>query len=172
MRLPQSSQPPVKALTLKYANNGSYIDCFFIDIERNVNLAEYIEAFYTTPLFKAERVILAILMGTISSDLEASALAQNKTVRFAAWTIEARLHDQMLLCDITERTRSWLMIESGKNDNKPITRLYFGSVVTPKMISREGRATFGILFRFFGKFHILYSLALLRSAYRQLAKSA
>lgn len=76
---------------------------------------------------------------------------------FAAWTVEARARNQVLLRDFTGRTCSWLMVADA--DPGPGTRLYFGSVVFA--LSPVHAKLLG--------FHRLYSRLLLRAAARRLA---
>ena len=41
-----------------HRNAGGYADCYATGIDRPVSHAEYVEAFYTTWLFKLERLVL------------------------------------------------------------------------------------------------------------------
>lgn len=155
---------PREALLGKYAQEGAYTDCYFIDIPRAVSQAAYVEVFYTTKLFKVERLILALLAKRPSTDAQAKLLALGETKNFAAWRVEGRTLDQLLLCDFLGSTRSWLMSAVTKDGDSSTTRLYFGSAVVPKIDRVSGRATFGIAFHMLSGFHRLYSRALLRSA--------
>jgi hypothetical protein len=152
-----------EALTNRYHGSGAYTDCYCVDLPRVISHAEYVEAFYTTALFKLERWLLRIAVSRPSTDAEAHALATGKRDTFAAWTVEARAPDQLLLCDFMGRTRSWLMVAPGG------TRLYFGSVVVPERNATTGEtampATHGRLLWF----HKLYSRMLLSAAARRLA---
>ena len=128
----------------------------------------YIEAFYTTALFKLERLVLAVLLSRPSTDLEARRLAAGETERFAAWTVEARDADQILLCDFMGSTRSWLMSVADMASATATTSLYFGSAIVP----RRGAGRLGIGFRLMVPLHRLYARALLRSAVRRLASAS
>ncbi|MFA6015285.1 MAG: hypothetical protein WC742_09485 [Gallionellaceae bacterium] len=167
-----SGELPREALLNKYKQEGAYTDCYFIDIPRAVSQAEYVEAFYTTKLFKVERLILALLARRPSTDAQAKLFALGEAKKFAAWSVEGRAPDQLLLCDFLGRTRSWLMSAVTKDGDSSTTRLYFGSVVVPKIDRASGRATFGIAFHLLSGFHRLYSRALLRSACLRLLHSA
>src|SRR3546814_15708383 len=93
--------------------------------------------FYTTPIFKLERWILAKVLQLPSTDQEAQLLAQGRITRFAAWSVEARQIDQTVLA--AGRTRSWLMalpVWTGSG----ATPLFFGSFHTPRDRGRPGRA--------------------------------
>ena len=161
----QTCELPQAALLNKYRADGAYMDCYFVDVARVVSCAEYIEAFYTTPLFKVERLILALLAFRPSSDVQARQLASGADNDFAAWSVEGRSSHQLLLCDFLGRTRSWLMTGAAGNGDSSHTRLYFGSAVIPKKVdTTSGRKDFGFAFHALMNFHELYSRALLRSA--------
>lgn len=146
------SELPDHALLQRYRSQGDYTDCFAIDVPRQVSHAAFVEAFYTTAVFKLERALLSLLASRPSRDAEARELAAGRREQFAVWSVEARAPGQLLMCDIAGSTRSWLMaVEAGQG-----TRLYFGSAVVRK---RQGGA-----FRALLGFHKLYSRILLRAA--------
>lgn len=155
---------PADALLARYGVGGGYVDCFIAAIPGHVTQAAFVEAFYTTALFKLERLVLALLVSRPSTDLEARRLAVGETERFAAWTVEAREADQILLCDFMGSTRSWLMSVADSAGASPTTRLYFGSAIVP----RRGGGGPGAGFRAMVPFHRLYARALLRAAVRRL----
>ena len=169
MRSIEPSPLPAQALLARYADGSGYSDCFTTALARAVTLDAFIENFYTSRLFKLERAILATLFACPSTDAEAAELAAGERERFAAWTVEARAGDQILLCDLRARTRSWLMVESL---SAPGTRLFFGSAIVPAYPEREGRAALGAGFRALLGFHRLYSRALLHAAARRLERAA
>jgi len=157
----KSISAPVEALHWKYQQSGAYTDCFSTEIAERVSHAQFVEAFYTSRVFKLERLILTWLVDKPSTDAGAQELASGVRDRFAAWTVEARATDQLLMCDYRGHTRSWLMTTACEIDGRPATRLHFGSVVVP--IERFAyKALLG--------FHRLYSRILLRSAVARLAK--
>ncbi len=158
------ADPPAGALLHRYGGGGGYTDCFALTIHGHVTQAAFVEAFYTTPLFKLERLVLAVLLSRPSTDLEARRLAVGESDRFAAWTVEAREADQILLCDFMGATRSWLMSVVDTAAPSPTTRLFFGSAVVP----RKGAAGLGVGFRAMVPFHRLYARALLKAAVRRL----
>ena len=94
-------------------------------------------SFYTTWLFKLERFILRRLVNKPSTDAEAFELARGERASFAAWSVEARVTDQIVMCDFLGRTRSWFMVEAIEGGKA--TRLYFGSAVVPKLNARHGQ---------------------------------
>jgi hypothetical protein len=126
-----------------------------------VSHAQFVEAFYTSWVFKLERWILSWAVGKPSTDDEARGLAAGTLDRFAAWTVEDRATNQLLMCDYLKHTRSWLMVAACERDGRPATRLYFGSVVVP-----VARFPYKVLLGF----HRLYSRVLLSSARARLAK--
>lgn len=158
---------PVGAMLQKYRESGDYTDCYTLDVEGAVSQADYVRAFYISWLFKLERFILTWAVAKPSSDQDAAELATGEREAFAAWTVEGRAANQLLMCDYQKRTRSWLMtapLDGGKR-----TRLYFGSAVVS--LRRDGRKAhaFGASFHLLLGFHKLYSCALLRAAAALLA---
>ncbi len=121
-------------------------------------------AFYTTRLFRTERFILKWAVARPSTDDDARKLAAGSLDHFAAWRVEARAQNQLLLCDFIGRTRSWLMTEAAETNQGAATRLYFGSAVVPAGVSAGGKARMGFPFSALLGFHKLYSRALLAAA--------
>ena len=102
---------PEHALLARYHTGHAFTDCYAATADRPVSLADYVTAFYTTPLFKLERRVLRVA-GHPSSDADARALAHGDQARFAAWHVEDRTDDQLLVCDAGGRTRSWFMVDA------------------------------------------------------------
>jgi hypothetical protein len=161
------SELPSGALLARYRANGAYTDCYTTTVPHRVAHARYVEAFYTTPLFKVERLLLAWFVGRPSTDAEAQRLAAGEITTFAAWSVEAREADQLLLCDFKGHTRSWLMSAPDPNAPSPATILFFGSAVVPQ----KPHGPMGTGFRALLGFHHLYSRALLRSAVSRLGSA-
>lgn len=157
---PISETPlPPGALLARYGGAGGYADCFTLAVPGRVTQAAFVEAFYTTPLFRLERLVLALLVARPSTDRAARALAAGESDRFAAWTVEGRTEDQILLCDFLGSTRSWLSTAPGSEGT---TILHFGTAVVP----RKGRGM-DPGFRVMLPLHRLYARALLRAAARR-----
>jgi hypothetical protein len=157
---------PEDALLARYAVGPDgqalphYTDCFQLDLDRQAALDDFLRAFYTTPLFRCERFVLA-LAGLRSKDSDIDGLLARQQNHFAAWTVEDRTDEQLLMCDVNQRTRSWFMVApAGKG-----TRLYFGSAVTASGGDSLPRR-YSVLLRL----HRLYSRALLRAARRRLRR--
>lgn len=167
----QTCELPPTALLRTYQDLGAFTDCYFIDVLGVVGHAHYVEAFYTTPIFKVERFILRWLASRHSTDLQARELASGKRDQFAAWTVESRAADQLLMCDYLGRTRSWLMCAESPQAGARCTRLYFGSAVVPHHVSASGQGRLNWLFRSLMGFHRLYSRTLLRAAVSRLHAS-
>jgi hypothetical protein len=127
-------------------------------------------AFYTTAVFKLERLILKLAVSRPSTDAQAKQLAAGSIDAFAAWDVEARSDNQLLMCDVQRRTRSWLMVVPMEGSSGTPTRLYFGSAVVPVKNARTGKLTLGFVFRALLGFHRLYSVVLLSAARSRLEK--
>lgn len=163
----QRTELPAHALLRRYLRDGHYADCYVVEAPVAVSQAEFVEAFYTTPLFKIERAILAAAVSRRSTDDEARALARGERDAFAAWTVEDRSDTQLLLADFMGRTRSWLMTEPTGHGG---TRLHFGSAVVPRRDRDSGRPSLGTGFGLMLGFHKLYSRALLAAARNRLRR--
>lgn len=155
---------PPGALLGHYANGTGYTDCYSVRVDRAVTLVAFIEAFYTSPLFKLERALLSVNPGFRSTDAEAMELAQGTRRQFAAWTVEARAPNQILLA--AGRTRSWLMVGAPGSVAAASDALYFGSAIVPRQ-----RGGLGWQYAALVGFHKLYSRLLLAAAARRLARS-
>ena len=131
------------------------------EIHGSVSHQQFVTAFYTTTLFKLERVILKWAVSRPSTDADAQQLASGTIDAFAAWHVEKRSENQLLMCDLHGRTRSWLMVAPLKTDRGQVTRLYFGSAVVPVKSASTGTPAIGVGFRALLGFHKLYSRALL-----------
>jgi hypothetical protein len=166
----RSCELPSDALLGRYQHQGAYADCYVATLPRHVPHAAYVEAFYTTRLFKLERLLLAWFVARPSTDAQARQLASGSISSFAAWRVEARSPNQLLMCDMHGRTRSWLMVEPSSAEGQAATRLYFGSAVVPVTISSAGKPGMGRAFGLLLGFHKLYSRALLSAAASRLAR--
>lgn len=152
---------PRGTLLDRYRLPGGHVDCYVREVPRAVSLPQFITAFYSSTAFGPERWLLGALLGKHASDQDIAQLAAGQTTRFAAWSVEARHEDQILLCDYQGKTRSWLMVLPVAGG----TRLHFGSAVVPAQRQGERR-----LFRALLWFHRWYSVQLLSGAASQLAR--
>src|ERR1700722_5950197 len=103
-----------------------YNDCFTVTVDRAVGFPYFVLAFYASPVFRIERMILRGLVGCPSTDIEARAVAVGSGTTFAVWRVGERTATQLLMCDRYERTRSWFRV--GPLDGGR-TLLQFGSAV-------------------------------------------
>ena len=156
---PSACDLPPGALLRRYQDSGAYADCYTVEVPRRVSHAEYVEAFYTTFVFKTERVLLSWLVSKPSTDMQAARLARGEVDSFAAWTVEARAAEQLLMADYVGRTKSWLMIAPSGD---AATRLYFGSAVVP-VHDESGQPRMGRSYSALLGFHKLYSRVLLQA---------
>jgi len=103
-----------------------FADSFMTRVPQDVSLATYVEAFYTTPVFRTERMILG-LAGHKSSDQQARNVAQGEADRFAIWGNPIRRDGELLMQEASGATSSWFMT---RKDGEG-TELYFGTTVRP-----------------------------------------
>lgn len=150
---------PEGALIAPYtARAGHYTDCFECANPTGAGLAPFVRAFYTQPLFQAERLVLRMAARAPSTDTDAAELATGVTDRFAVWHVVDRTPEELLLKDRSGRTLSWLQAEADV--------LRFGSVVVP-VPGRGGKPTLGPVFQSLLGAHKVYSRALLAGAARR-----
>lgn len=162
MMLPiRAAEVPANSLLGRYVAAGAYADCYVTELPGPVSHAQCVEAFYTTAVFKVERLLLGLLISRPSTDAQAKQLAQGHSPSFAAWSVEARALDEVLLS--SGRTRSWLMVSPQASS----TRLFFGSAVVARR--SQGHSGLGLAFGALLWFHKLYSQALLLSARARLS---
>jgi hypothetical protein len=153
---------PANTLLRRYSMIGAYTDCYWTEVPGRVSFSEFILAFYTTPLFRLERFILKLFVTKPSTDIQAKQLAEGICDTFAAWHVEARSANEILMCDFRGRTRSWLMVVPA--DQAGGTQLYFGSAVIPKPNAKTGTLSLGFGYQALLGFHQIYSVLLLYSA--------
>ena len=164
--MPALSSVPEHSFLASCKDSGAFTDCYTITVPGNLGLAEFIEAFYTTRLFKTERWLLTKILACPSSDNQVRDLAYSAANDFSAWRVEQRSDREILLA--FGQTRSWLYVEplseTSKNGETPATRLYFGSAVFPARTSGK----FSFLFHALGGFHHIYSRCLLAAAAKRI----
>jgi hypothetical protein len=169
----QPCEVPLNSLLRAYKDGAGFADCYVVEVPGAVTQAAFIDAFYTSPLFKVERTMLQYLASRPATDADAKQLAVGKAARFSAWRVEGQSSSELLLADFTGRTRSWLMAEPDARSGQGVrTRLYFGSAVVPLAGSSGKKPRMGWLFHALLGFHRLYSRLLLRAASRRVVRSA
>ena len=154
---------PDGALLQEFVDHGHYTDCFVARVRNDVTFPEYVASFYTTPLFKAERLVLKWLVFRPSTDDEARQLSRSEIHEFAAWKEHSRSDNQLVMMDFRQQTCSWFMLVPQENGNL----LYFGTAVMRNRETSSGRKMPWIHRSLLG-FHRLYSRALLQAAARRL----
>lgn len=150
------------------SKDGFFADCFAIEMNMDVSFSDYITAFYSTRIFKVERLILRIAVSAQSTDQEARQLGLGETNQFAIWRVAKRAENQLLM-ETKGRTKSWFMIEDLGHKGTPKTRLLFGSIVTPLNNAGSGKPKMGGLFSALTGVHTLYSKALLKATCSRLS---
>ena len=156
---------PDGALLQEFVDRGEYTDCFVARAGGEVTFPMYVETFYTTRLFKLERLILKWLISRPSSDDEARQLSRNEIHAFAAWNEHNRSETQLVMMDFRQQTCSWFMLEPDESGS----RLYFGSAVMRDEDESSGRKMKWTYRALLG-FHRLYSRALLQAAAKRLIR--
>ncbi len=165
MPIIQPCEVPQDSLLSRYQADEGFADCYVTEVPGAISQAAYIEAFYTSPLFKVERTILKYCVSKPATDADARQLAAGVSKRFSAWNVEGQSKSELLLADFSGRTRSWLMTSPADEPGQsPSTRLYFGSAVVPHQRTGSRKADMGWPFNALLGFHRLYSRLLLRAA--------
>ena len=141
-----------------------YTDCYGIKLDHAITLPEFMAAFYTTLLFRLERLMLALIPKGRMKDADVTALASGESDTMAIWQIESRRDCEILLS--AGRTQSWLMVDAHNGG----TQLFFGSVVVPEPPKREGGTPLlGPVFDSLLSAHRIYSRMFLGSAAQRLS---
>lgn len=155
------SEVPLPSGTLlqEFVDRGEYTDCFAVHVPGVVAFSEYVQSFYTTRLFKAERLILKWLVSRPSTDEEAKKVSRNEIHSFAAWNEHSRSDNQLIMMDLRQQTCSWFMLVPKTNGSQ----LYFGSAVMRNQETSSGKEM-KWTYRCLMGFHRLYSRALLSAA--------
>lgn len=159
---------PPSSLLGKYKSEIGFADCYVTEVPGTVTQEAFIEAFYTSPLFKFERTILSCVAALPATDADARLLASGRSKTFSAWRVEGQSASEILLSDFTGRTRSWLMaMPLTASTAEPGTLLYFGSAVVPRSSSGKSKPVMGWSFHALLGFHRFYSRLLLAAASRR-----
>ena len=154
---------PREALLDAYVERpGAYTDCFELLHPVEVDLEAFITAFYTTRLFRLERLVLTIPLRHYPRDSEVAALASGRSETFAIWRVEARRERDILLCDLAGGTRSYFAVAPREGGQ---ARLLFGSAVVPPKDRPLSR-----MVQWLTPAHRLYSKGLLAAAQKRLPR--
>lgn len=159
---------PQDSLLHAYQDGAGFAHCYVAKVPGAVSQAAFIEAFYTSGLFKVERTLLQHLAARPATDADARRLAQGEAQHFSAWQVEGQSDCELLLADFTGRTRSWLRALAIESPARALhTRLYFGSAVVPRRHGGTAQPGMGWPFHALLVFHRLYSRLLLQAASRR-----
>ncbi|MEL6950921.1 MAG: hypothetical protein AAGM16_12505 [Pseudomonadota bacterium] len=159
----KSGLAPSGSLLQTYQQREHYCDSFSTRYPGVVRFADYVTAFYCSRAFRPERMLLSLWPSMRSGDAHARALAEGHRDGFAAWRVEARRDNEILLVDRSGRTRSWLMASPKTSpQGEQQTALYFGSAVCDVGLAPPW------WFKLTTGFHVRYSRRLLASAVRKL----
>lgn len=131
----------------------AYTDCFKAEVDQNVSFDDFARSFFTSPVFKLERIIIALTTGKKTTDRSVDDLISGQSDEFAVWQVEDRADNQILLRVGEGQIRTWLMSEQSGDR----TKFYFGSAILP--LNANGDK--GLLFHALSGFHKLYARTLL-----------
>lgn len=164
---------PLDSMLCPYQHGAGYADCYVTELPFLVTQQTFIEAFYTSPLFKLERTLLQLLASKPATDADARQLALGATQTFSAWRVESQSDSELLLADFTGRTRSWLRASAAPGSQPgSVSVLYFGSAVVPRRGGSAAKPGMGWPFHALLGFHRLYSRLLLGAAARRAWRTA
>ncbi|MEM9969681.1 MAG: hypothetical protein AAF762_01095 [Pseudomonadota bacterium] len=145
---------PAASLISPYVDGSNFVDAYFV-ARPGVALPNYVDRFFTTPIFRLERSILRLTGGVPSEDQQVAALASGTGEVMASWRVEARSDDELLLVVPGTPIRTWLAVDD--------RGIWFGSVI---VAGPDGNIPFMI--RALIPFHALYSRVLLWAAARRM----
>jgi len=148
---------------------GCYTDCFVAEISQDVTLSDFILAFFNTPVFRLERLLLGLFASRPSTDDDVANLASGAGNSLALWKVDARDDNQLIMSVGSGPIRSWLMVVSDQTAAHT-SQLYFGSAVLPVEIGPNGKPKIGKSFRIFHGVHKFYTRLLLWSTVRRLKR--
>lgn len=107
-------------------------DCFRLDVPGHVPIERFAHAFFTSWLFKLERLVLPVA----TTDDLAKDFAYSRVNEFAIWTAKERTDSELLAVWAEQHSpasgATWMRVVHGKDDEgKPKTCLEFGSAIAP-----------------------------------------
>ncbi|MFT6557059.1 hypothetical protein [Sneathiella sp.] len=146
---------------------GCQTDAFCFKVDFSVSLEHFIHAFFDSPIFRLERLLIRILTRKQAGLIQVKKLASGTEKTFAVWQVAKRSNREILMKVGTGPIRSWL---AAYPDQEGRTSLYFGSAVLPTKGGKNGSQQVGFLFQATAWFHEFYSRLLLQSAAKNLAK--
>lgn len=103
---------PDDSLLARHRGPECYRDAFRVEVPGDVSLAELITVFFGSGAFLPERTALR-LIGRGAGRAEIAELADGRAKRFAAWELEAREENELLMHDFLDKTCCWLAVSPG-----------------------------------------------------------
>lgn len=171
-------RPEAGTLLVQHASGKKMLvqpDCFSIEVDGNVSLEEFANAFLTSRVFKLERKLLPVR----STDEEASEFARGERQTFAEWRASDRHESEMLSVwgeppqehedsgDPGVHGATWLGVAPAEGEDNPRTRLMLGS-----SIWGQANAFTMVILTLATPLHGIYSQVLLQSAADRLRERA
>ncbi|MEL7396055.1 MAG: hypothetical protein AAFN44_06750 [Pseudomonadota bacterium] len=159
-KITQIPAPDDSFLHALACQTGAYADCFeatvACDIPQSDAFQRFVFAFFDSPVFRVERAILRLAGKAPKDRSDPKALALGETDAFAAWRVERRADNEILLVVLNTPIRTWLSLQKEGS----VARLRFGSAILPQ----EGKDIPHWAFRVTLPAHVVYSRLLLRAA--------
>ena len=72
----QPCEVPPNSLLSAYQEGAGFADCYVTEVPGTVTQAAFVQAFYTSPLFKVERTLLKYLAARPATDADAGQLSE------------------------------------------------------------------------------------------------
>ncbi|MEL6648775.1 MAG: hypothetical protein AAFQ05_13995 [Pseudomonadota bacterium] len=139
---------------------GSYTDCFEAAVPTDGTpdraFERFVFLFFDSWLFRVERMILRFAGKAPKAGTDPIALARGEVAHFAAWTVDARRAQELLMSVHHTPIRTWLSVAKDGDQ----MRLRFGTALLAQETS--GRVHWG--FRATIRAHRLYAKLLLKAA--------
>ncbi|MCP5076193.1 MAG: hypothetical protein GY947_23225 [Rhodobacteraceae bacterium] len=145
---------------LRQATAGAYWDCYTCRVDIVASLEAFVLAFYSSRAFWPERALLSAA-GLVCRLEQAAEMVQGTADQYAAWTVEARNRDEMLMRDVRGVTRSYFSVRELERG----TELRFGSGVG------TGEKEMSRVMKLLQPFHRWYSRVLLTAARERLLRT-
>ena len=80
-------QPEHSLISEQSMLEGYVTDCFSAEVSKAVDLSDLIEAFYKTPLFRLERLVLSFAPSGRLRDTDITALSKGQVDRISVWQV-------------------------------------------------------------------------------------
>lgn len=148
---------------------GCETDCFQADVPGHPDIDRFVHIFFDTWVFRIERRLLALLGEDYATSEDVAALAGRSSDTLAAWTVQDRSADEIILAFKRPRGRTWLQATQ-LDGSLGSTRLRFGSALLPNIDSEGQTASISWGLKIGLPLHRLYARLLLAAAARDWKK--